>query len=152
MASPTEVSPPTDDPRVTTDQPKNSRPRPSRLNQALAWVGIVAGGLFIAAAIFFSGFFLSWSFDGPWGEHMAPGPMACCSQMKPGEQMMKPDEHMKPGAMMGPGGEATPGAQMPAPGMMSPGSQMMPGEMMPGRMMGPGGTTRAITSPTSPRP
>ena len=35
--------------------------RVSRLNQALAWVGIVAGGLFIVAVIFFSGFFLNWS-------------------------------------------------------------------------------------------
>lgn len=32
--------------------------RPNRLNQALAWVGIVAGVLFVVALIFFSGFIL----------------------------------------------------------------------------------------------
>ena len=37
---------------------------PSRLNKALAWVGIVAGGVFIVGAIFLSGYFLNWS------EHM----------------------------------------------------------------------------------
>jgi hypothetical protein len=73
--------------------------------------------LFIVAAIFFSGFFLSWSL----GEHEHMGPMACCSGMKPGEQMMKPGEPMKPGAMMPPGGHMT------------------PGEMMPGKTMGAGG-------------
>jgi hypothetical protein len=102
-------------------------------------VGIVAGGLFIVAAIFFSGFFLRWSLDGPRDGHMGPASMACCSQMKPGEQMMKPEEHMKPGAMMGPG------------------SQMTPGEMMPGRMTVPGGMMgpapqSPTASPSTPRP
>jgi hypothetical protein len=95
MADTTDVAQPTDDPG--TAQPA------SRLNQALAWVGIVAGGLFIVAAIFLSGFFLNWS------EHahmrMGMGDMAtaheskdCCAGMKPGE--MKPGDHMmKPGAM-----------------------------------------------------
>src|SRR6516162_936187 len=114
MADTTDVAQPTDGPATAQHQS-------SRLNQALAWVGIVAGGLFIVAAIFFLGFFLSWGFGGHGQEHMGPGKMACCSEMKPGEQMMKPDEHMKPGAMM------------------PPGSQMTPGEMMPSRMMGPGG-------------
>ena len=107
---------------------------PSRLNQALAWVGIVAGGLFIVAAIFFLGFFLSWGFGGHGQEHMGPGKMACCSEMKPGEQMMKPDEHMKPGAMM------------------PPGNHMTPGEMMPGGMMGPAAHSPATTAPSAPRP
>jgi hypothetical protein len=144
MTSTTDASPPADDSGVTSQEPKNSQSRPSRLNQALAWVGIVAGGLFIVAAIFFSGFFLSSSLAGPWNEHMGSGAMACCSQMKPGDQMMKPDEHMKPGAMMGPGGQMTPG------GMMSPGSHMTPGEMMPGGMMGPAAQS-PTTSPSIPR-
>lgn len=71
--------------------------RSSRLNQALAWVGIVAGGFFIAAGIFLSGYFLSWSS----GNHMDHGTMACC-------------EHMKNGAQMGPG-QMGPGGMMPAP-------------------------------------
>jgi hypothetical protein len=127
MASPSDVSPSTDDPAVTTEQPENSRPRPSRVNQALAWVGIVAGGLFIFAAIFFSGFFLSWNSGSPSGGHQGPSPMACCDEMKKGEPM-------KPGVMMAPGG------------------QMKPGEMMPGGMMGPASQSPATTSPNAPRP
>ena len=125
MTSSTDVSPPTDDPGVTTSQSANSRP--SRLNQALAWVGIVAGGLFIVAAVFFSGYFLSWSLSGPGHDHEGPAPMACCADMKPGEQM-------KPGAM-------------------APGAQMKPGEqMMPGGMMGPARRSPTTTSPNTPRP
>lgn len=102
MTTPIDVSPPTSEPGATAEAP---RLRPSRLNQALAWVGIVAGGVFIVAAIFFSGFFLSWGIgDGSWHHHMGPGSMAGCNHMKSGEPMMKPDEHMKPGAMMRPGG------------------------------------------------
>ena len=72
---------------------------PSRRNQALAWVGIVAGGLFVVAAIFFAGFFLNYSEH----MHMQMGHAAmahdqkdCCADMKHGD--MKPGE-MKPGAM-----------------------------------------------------
>lgn len=99
MADTTDVAQPTDDPAVT------HRVRPSRLNQALAWVGIVAGGVFIVAAIFFSGFFLNWSEHMHMGMGMGHPTMAkeakdCCADMKPGD-MMKPSD-MKPGAM-GPG-------------------------------------------------
>ncbi|MCV7167138.1 hypothetical protein [Mycobacterium stomatepiae] len=98
--------------------------RPSRLNQALAWVGIVAGGLFVVAAIFFSGFFLNWGIGG--GRHAGPDKMDCCSQMKPGD-------HMAQGAMMEPGRPMKPG-------------QMMPGTTMgPGGMMGPGSPTASPT-------
>jgi hypothetical protein len=100
MTTSTDVSPPANEPGTATDSPR----RPSRLNQALAWVGVVTGGLFIVAAIFFAGFFLSWGLGGSGHGHMGPGSMACCSHMKPGDPMMKPDEHMKPGAMMMPGG------------------------------------------------
>jgi hypothetical protein len=100
MANTTDVAQPTDDPG--TERPTSSRHPSSRLNQALAWVGIVAGGLFIVAGIFFSGFFLSW------GEHMGMGHMAmghesmdCCNHMGPGDHMMKPGAAMGPG-MMGP--------------------------------------------------
>jgi hypothetical protein len=139
MTTTTDVSPPADDSGVAPEQPKNSQHRSSRLNQALAWVGVVAGGLFIVAAIFFSGFFLSWGLGGPHNGHMGSGTMACCSQMKP-------DEHMKPGAMMGPGGQMAPGA------MMAPGGQMKPGEMMPGGMMGPAPQSPTPTPPNTPRP
>jgi hypothetical protein len=116
MADTTDVAQPTDDPGTT--QPASPRHQSSRLNQALAWVGIVAGGVFVVAAIFLSGFFLNWS------EHahmrMGMGDMAtaheskdCCADMKPGEMKpgeMKPGE-MKPGAM---------GPEMMGPEMMGP--------------------------------
>jgi len=94
----------TDTTDVATDHPTSPQHPSNRVNQALAWVGIVAGGLFIVAGIFLSGFFLSWS------EHMHMGaghPAAmtheskdCCADMKHGD--MKPGDHeMKPGAMQG---------------------------------------------------
>ena len=86
MAETTEAAPPADTHR-----------RPSRLNQALAWVGIAAGGLFIVGAIFLSGFFLNYSEHA----HMQMGHAAmaheskgCCADMKD----MKPGD-MKPGDM-----------------------------------------------------
>jgi hypothetical protein len=125
----TDDAQPTDD--HVTSKPTAPGPRPSRLNQALAWVGIAAGGLFVVAAIFFSGFFLSWSEHTGMG-HMSMGhgsPMDCCSHMS-GQQMMKPDEHMKPGAMMGPGEQMTPGQIMP--GMIGRAAQsLQPPTMSP---------------------
>jgi hypothetical protein len=104
MADTTDVAQPTDDPGTA---PHHS----SRLNQALAWVGIVAGGLFVVGAIFLSGYFLNWSEH----MHMQMGHAAmaheskdCCADMKPGD--MKPGD-MKPGDMK-------PGAMGPA--MMGP--------------------------------
>src|ERR1035438_6041244 len=100
MTSTTDAAQPTDG-----DQPTSPQHKSSRLNQALAWVGIVAGGLFIVAGIFLSGFFLNWSEH----MHMQMGHQAmgheskdCCADMKPGD--MKPGDHvMQPGGMMGPG-------------------------------------------------
>jgi hypothetical protein len=107
MASPTDEASESSTATVAPPAVVPSRAgHPSRLNQALAWVGIVAGGLFIIAAIFFSGFFLSWSFGGHSGGHMGPGTMACCSQMKPGEMM--------PRGMMGPDGLMGPAVHSPA--------------------------------------
>jgi hypothetical protein len=112
---------------VAVAQPASGRP--SRLNQALAWVGITAGGLFVVSAIFFSGFFLSWTTD---SHHAGLAKMDCCGQMKPGD-------HMAQGAMTGPAGPMTPG-------------QMMPGTTMgPGGMMGPSPQPAAPTSPSPSR-
>ena len=101
MSDTTAVAQPTDDPGTTQST------SPSRLNQALAWVGIISGGLFIVAAIFLSGFFLNWSEHAHWGighAAMAHESKDCCADMKPGD--MKPGD-MKPGDMkpgeMGPG-------------------------------------------------
>src|SRR5271156_2600303 len=116
MADTTDVAQPTDDPGTT--QPASPRHQSSRLNQALAWVGIVAGGVFIVAALFLSGVFLNWSEHAPMrmgmgDEATAPASKDGGSDMKRGE--MKPGERkpgeMKPGAM---------GREMRGPEMMGP--------------------------------
>lgn len=94
MADTTDVTRPSDDPG--TAQPPSAGHRSSRLNQALAWVGIVAGGLFIIAAVFFAGFFLNYSEHMHMNMGMHHAAMSheskdCCADMKPGD--------MKPGAM-----------------------------------------------------
>ncbi|MFZ1162875.1 hypothetical protein [Mycobacterium sp.] len=97
MADTTDVAQPTDDAGTAHTA------SPSRLIQALAWVGIVAGGLFVVAAVFLSGYFLDWS------EHahmqmghstMAKESKDCCADMKPGEPMKHSE--MMPGGMMSP--------------------------------------------------
>lgn len=92
----------TTDVTQSTGEPDAAQPA-RRLNQALTWVGIVAGGLFIVAAIFLSGFFLNWSEHA----HMRMGGVTtahemkdCCADMKSGDYMMKPGA-MGP-EMMGP--------------------------------------------------
>ena len=57
--------------------------RPSRLSQVLAWVGIVAGVVFVVAVIFFSGFLIGRTSGHHYGGHhhgyygcqMGPGTM-----------------------------------------------------------------------------
>lgn len=76
--------------------------RASRLNLAVAWVGIVAGVVFIVAVVFFSGFFIGRSSSGHFrGGYGMTGP-----------SQTGPYGHMWPG-MMGPGGMFGPGGQWP---------------------------------------
>jgi hypothetical protein len=78
---------------------------PSRISRVLAWVGIIAGVVFIVAVIFFSGFFLGYHGHGDGMEpEGGPGGM-----MGPG-QWQSPGG---PGGMMGPGGMTGPGQQQP---------------------------------------
>ena len=93
---------------VQPSQHGASNGKPARLNQALAWVGIAAGGVFVLAVIFFSGFLLSWTSGGHWnGHHMGSESMACCDHMKPGHQMGAPHQP-PPGDHMGPGDHMAP--------------------------------------------
>ncbi len=111
--------------------------RNTRLYQVLAWVGIVAGILFIVAAVFFSGFLAGRTTDGYGWHRGAQG-----GQMQPGGGMGGgcPMMQMQPGGM-GQGG--MPGGM--GQGGMGPG--MMPGGMGPGGMRGP---TPSSTTPMSP--
>ncbi len=66
--------------------------RSNRLYQVLAWVGIIAGTVFIVAVIFFSGFVAGRAVDGPTGwrdgysdHQMGPGMPAHGGMMGPGQ-------------------------------------------------------------------
>ena len=135
--------------------------RNTRLFQVLAWVGIVAGVLFIVAVVFFSGFFAGRTTDGyGWHRGVQNGQMRPDGMMGGGCPMMQ----MQPGGMgpggmpggMGPGGMGPggmPGGMQPGgmgpggmPGGMGPGG--MPGGMGPGGMNGPTSTVPMPTPPT----
>ena len=105
-------------PDTTTDSaytaPVVHEHRDHRLHRVLAWVGIVAGVVFIVAAVFFSGFALGRSL-GYHGLHrgfhsqMGPGRDGGCPMMRNG--------------MMGPGGMDPDDMR---PGMMRPGPSTVP--------------------------
>ncbi len=84
--------------------------RTHRLFQALAWVGIIAGTLFIVGAIFFAGFVAGRTADGPdWHRGYCPGHRMGTD----GD-----DYPMGPGGMMGPGNTGPGGI---GPGNTGPG-------------------------------
>jgi hypothetical protein len=101
--------------------PPVARERPSRLNQALAWVGIVAGVVFIVAVVFFSGFVIGKHSGGhgQWGHHMRGVHVFHRGGPPP---MMGPGMWMGPG---GPGGPTAPGGPM-GPGPQGPGAPPSP--------------------------
>ena len=80
-------------------------PRPNRLHQALAWVGIIAGGLFIVGVVFASGLYAGMAADGHRG-WFRPAPAA-----GPGGSMECP--MMRQGGMPAPGGMMGPGRGSP---------------------------------------
>jgi hypothetical protein len=108
------------EPATRVEQLRHDAPA-SRLGQALAWVGIIAGIVFVVAVVFFSGVLLGWSSQGYGGHfgrfanHMTPGGMPnSCPMMSPGG-MMGPGP-MGPGKTMGP----SPAPATPAPGVPQP--------------------------------
>jgi hypothetical protein len=85
--------------------------RSTRLYQVLAWVGIVAGILFIVAVVFFSGFLAARTADG-YGLHRD----AQIGQMRPGGPMGAGCPMMQmQGGGMGSGGMAPGGARASNP-------------------------------------
>lgn len=97
----------------TSESPVQSetatQPKSSQLNRVAAWVGIVAGVVFITAVIFFAGYSVGGhGFGGPhwnWRYHGN-------GSSQGGGCPMDSDDMMRPG-MMG-------------PGMMGPGQRPMP--------------------------
>jgi len=136
MSETTSSSEPATGPVATAEPPTVTRPavvdeprRHSRLTAVAAWVGIVAGVVFIVAVVFFSGFFLGAHSGGShvgWGHgHRHHG-----SMMHRGGPPMFP---------MGPRGDF----DRPGPGMQPP--------------FGPGGPNSGPQQPggpttTAPRP
>ena len=81
--------------------------RPNRLNQVLAWVGIVAGVVFVVAVVFFSGFFIGRSTGHHYGGHHG---------------YWQHGQMTGPGGMMGPGqtGPSGPMGPQPSPTTTAP--------------------------------
>ncbi len=104
-------------PVATTALPQTyveREPRRSGLTAVAAWVGIVAGIVFIVAVIFFSGFILGSHAGGHRGGH---GPGRDFAIMHRGGPPMSPMGPGGPrGGFPGPGaGPGGPGVQSPAP-------------------------------------
>lgn len=90
----------------------------TRLYRVLAWVGIVAGVVFIVGAVFFAGFFAGRSADGyGWHRGYQSSQVGGCPMMQPGGM-----GGMGAGGMggMGPGGMGPGGMKGPSPTSMMP--------------------------------
>ena len=115
------ATPPTAQPVLREEQ------RRSRATLAAAWVGIVAGVVFIIAVIFFSGFILGAHSGGNRGHggFRGDGGMAFIHRGPPPMFPMGPRGEFGPGPGFGPGG---PRFEPPQPGQppQSPGSTPTP--------------------------
>jgi len=103
----------TETPRTASESTTGTvgRERPSRLPQAAAAVGIIAGVIFIVGVIFFSGFFLGSKSE----QHRGPQVMRC-EMGGSGGGMGGMGGMMGPGGMgpMGPGQSPSPTSTTPA--------------------------------------
>lgn len=126
---------PTAVPAAPVATPVEERPRHSRVTQAAAWVGIVAGVVFIVAVVFLSGFILGKQSGG--GHHRG-GPDREMGMVHRGGPPMGPPHIFFPG---GPGMQGGPGSQG------GPGFQQGPQGPAQGQNPGPGNAPA-----TPPRP
>jgi hypothetical protein len=92
-----------------TPESASESTRPSRLSQAVAVVGIVAGVVFIVAVVFYSGFFL-----GSRSAHRFSGPQVMRCEMGGSGEGMGGMGGMGPGGM-GPMGPRHPPSSTSAP-------------------------------------
>jgi hypothetical protein len=106
------ATPPPEAPRAVVAEPRGH----SRLTAVAAWVGIVAGVVFIVAVVFFSGFILGAHSGGHRGGHDGGGEMAIFHKGPPPMFPMGPPrgEFERP-FPFGPGGPNFQGPQGPAP-------------------------------------
>ena len=128
MSESTSTPEPTTAPVATTTPPPQPtyverEPHRSRLTAVAAWVGIVAGVVFIVAVIFFSGFILGAHAGGHRGGHHGGGDRGFAIEHRGGPPPMFP---MGPGGPIGPGGPRSgfdrqgPGFQQPEPPQAPP--------------------------------
>ena len=114
---PVATAPPPPPPPAYVEPGPYREPRRNRHTTAAAWVGIVAGVVFIVATIFFTGFFLGAHSGGHRG---GPGDRGFAMFHRDGPPMMFPmgpgGQFMRPPMPFGPGG---PGFQTPS---QSPGA------------------------------
>lgn len=130
MSETTSTPEPATAPVATTTSPSQPdyverRPRRSRLTAVAAWVGIVAGVVFIVAVIFFSGFILGAHGGGHRGGHHGGGHRDFAMMHRGGPPMgeMGPRWFERQGPGFGPGG----------PGSQSPQSPQSPSTTAPAR-------------------
>jgi hypothetical protein len=131
MSEPTSSKEPATGPvATTTERPAAPAPayvesRRSRVTIAAAWVGIVAGVVFIVAVIFFSGFILGAHSGGHRGGHPGDGGVAVFHRggpppmfpMGPGGEFQRPAPPFGPG---GPGRQVSPPQSPSAPTTTAP--------------------------------
>lgn len=105
-------------PTATADPPPRTRHAPSGLYRVLAWVGIIAGVLFIVSVVFFSGFFLGKHSGGGFGHpghHLGRGMHFF---HRGGPMGPWPGQGGQPGNQVGPG--VPPGPPPPPPTVPAP--------------------------------
>jgi hypothetical protein len=111
-------------PTYVEREPVEREPRRSRLTAVAAWVGIVAGVVFIVAVIFFSGFILGAHGGGHRGGHHGGGDRGFAMEHRGGPPPMFPMgpgfERGGPFGPGGPGGQGGPGFQRPEPPQQPP--------------------------------
>jgi hypothetical protein len=113
------AAPPPTAPTVLDTEPR----RHSRLTAVAAWVGIVAGVVFIVAVVFFSGFFLgAHSGGGHRGGHHGGGEVAIFHKGGPPPMFpMGPrGDFERPFPPFGPGGPNSQGPQPNSPSTTAP--------------------------------
>lgn len=130
----TPPSPPTPVAAPVAERPRTAYVQePSRLNKVAAWVGIIAGSLFIVVVVFGSGFLV--------GKHVGNDGWRGRDR---GHEMMQPSGPVM--FPMGPRGEFERGPGFPGP--FGSGGPMIENPHGPGRSAGPGDNETT----TAPRP
>ena len=135
ITSPVATLPPPPPPSYYGPVPVEARP--NRLYQAVAWVAIVAGTVFIVGAVFFTGFALGRHSGHGGGWHDRDGDSQQFHH-RGGPPMMPMGPGSGPWGPMGPGGPGGPGGPNPGQGPgLAPGGPGAPGGAGPGATPAP---------------